>query len=145
MTWWSWPCHQIDWVWPYFDWCNITCFLDLLNVYHPSFFSLIRLFLLVYGHVLHSPFCSWFVRWIDCSHEHSQTFPFKFVNRMSTGCQPDVNLISIKKRKKVAKKRKECLQDLDGFVAKNFVVCHQKSPKVTGFMGILYINYKNYP
>ena len=20
--------------------------------------------------------CSWFVRWIDCSHEHSQTFPF---------------------------------------------------------------------
>lgn len=51
-----------------------------------------------------------------------------FVHGLFGGLIVPMNIPIFKKRKKVAKKRKECLQDLDGFVAKNFVVCHQKSP-----------------
>ena len=102
------------------DWLTMAIFWLMHHILFSWFtecissilFFIIRLFLLVYGHVLHSP----------------------FVHGLFGGLIVPMNIhkhYHFKKRKKVAKKRKECLQDLDGFVAKNFVVCHQKSPKVT--------------
>ena len=112
MTWWSWPCHQIDWLWPYFDWCTISCFLDLLNVYHPSFFSSFGCFCWFMAmFCIHHLFMVCSVDWL---------FPWTFTN-----------IPILRKEKKWPKKEKnvcriwmDLLQKILWFVTKS----HQKSP-----------------
>ena len=55
IAWCWWPYVYFPCSWPYFAWCIMPCFSLVTECISNILFSLIRFFLLVYGHVLNSP------------------------------------------------------------------------------------------